>query len=38
MALTPVLVAALKRRSVAENQPALLASTDGLTGLNKAAI
>ena len=34
MALTLVLVAALKRRSAAENQLALLASTDGLTGLN----
>jgi diguanylate cyclase (GGDEF)-like protein len=34
MALTLVLVAALKRRSAAESQLALLASTDGLTGLN----
>jgi diguanylate cyclase (GGDEF)-like protein len=34
MALTLVLVAALKRRSAAENQLALLASTDGLTGLS----
>jgi hypothetical protein len=34
MALTLVLVAVLKRRSAAENQLALLASTDGLTGLN----
>ncbi|MEH2470997.1 diguanylate cyclase (GGDEF)-like protein [Nitrobacteraceae bacterium AZCC 2161] len=34
MALTLVLVAALKRRSTAENQLALLAGTDGLTGLN----
>lgn len=34
MALTMVLVAALKRRSAAENQLALLAGTDALTGLN----
>jgi len=34
MALTLVLVAALKRRSAAENQLALLAGTDGLTGLS----
>jgi diguanylate cyclase (GGDEF)-like protein len=34
MALMLVLVAALKRRSAAENQLALLASTDSLTGLN----
>jgi Diguanylate cyclase, GGDEF domain len=34
MALTLVLVAALKRRSAAENQLALLAGTDALTGLN----
>jgi diguanylate cyclase (GGDEF)-like protein len=34
IALTLVLVAALKRRSAAENQLAILASTDGLTGLN----
>jgi diguanylate cyclase (GGDEF)-like protein len=34
MALTLVLVAALKRRSAAESQLALLASTDGLTGLS----
>lgn len=33
MALTLVLVAALKRRSTAENQLARLASVDGLTGL-----
>jgi diguanylate cyclase (GGDEF)-like protein len=34
MALTLVLVAALKRRSAAENQLTLLAGTDALTGLN----
>jgi len=34
IALTLVLVAALRRRSAAETQLALLASTDGLTGLN----
>ena len=34
MALMLVLVAALKRRSAAENQLALLASTDSLTGLS----
>jgi diguanylate cyclase (GGDEF)-like protein len=34
IALTLVLVAALKRRSAAESQLALLASTDGLTGLS----
>jgi diguanylate cyclase (GGDEF)-like protein len=34
MALTLVLVAALKRRSAAESQLAHLASIDGLTGLN----
>lgn len=34
MALTLVLVAALKRRSAAESQLTLLASTDSLTGLN----
>lgn len=34
MALTLVLVAALKRRSAAENQLALLAGTDALTGLS----
>jgi len=33
MALTVFLVSALKRRAAAENQLALLASTDGLTGL-----
>ena len=33
MALTVLLVTALKRRTIAENQLALLASTDGLTGL-----
>lgn len=33
MALTVFLVMALKRRTAAENQLALLASTDGLTGL-----
>src|SRR5258708_39637986 len=34
IALTLVLVAALKRRSAAESQLALLASTDSLTGLS----